>query len=156
MKGLDALLSEHPFFEGMKPDELKFLAGCASNAVYEAGEYLFHEGEPADRFFLVRRGHVSVQLHAPGRGAVSIMTAKDGEVVGFSWLLTPYRWEWDARALDLTRTVIFDGECLRQKCDEDPQLGYELMKRLTRVMMVRLEAASLQLADVYGERAAAP
>jgi len=71
-------------------------------------------------------------------------------VLGFSWLMPPYRWVFDAGAVELTRALLFDGACLREKCEADARLGYDLLKRVTGVMMQRLEAASVQLLDVYG------
>jgi len=154
MRGLEQLLAEHPFFEGMRGEDLALIAGCGKNARFGAGEYLFREGEPADHFFLLRSGMVSVEVHDPARGTITVLSAGEGEVLGFSWLMPPYHWVFDARALDLTRSVVFDGACLREKCEGDPRLGYDLLKRVTGVMMRRLEAASVQLLDVYGGAAA--
>lgn len=154
MKGLQSLLAEHPFFRGLAPDDLELVAGCATNARFEAGEYLFREGEEANRFYLIRHGRVSLEYHEPGHGAVTILTAKEGDVLGFSWLLPPYRWMSDGRALELTRAIAFDGACLRGKCEEDPRLGYDLMKRVTKVMVQRLKSARVQILDVYGKRPA--
>ncbi len=83
-----------------------------------------------------------------------IATLGEGAVVGWSWLFPPYRWSFDARALELTRTVAFDGACLRGKCEADTTLGYELMQRFAAVMLDRLQATRLQLLDVYGQPAA--
>jgi CRP-like cAMP-binding protein len=152
MKGLQSLLADHPFFRSMKLDDLDLVAGCASNVRFEAGEYLFREGEPANRFYLIRHGQVALEHYAPGHGTVTILTAKDGEVLGFSWLLPPYRWMSDGRAVELTRAIAFDGECLRGKCEEDPRLGYDLMKRVTEVMVERLKSARVQVLDVYGKK----
>lgn len=150
MTGLESLLVQHPFFRGMAPDDLQLIAGCGRNARFEPGAYLFRLGEQADHFYLLREGRVSVEVHAPDRGTIAVMSAKEDDVLGFSWLMPPYRWVYDARALQLTRAVVFDGACLRRKCDADPRLGYDLMKRVTAVMMRRLETATLQLLDVYG------
>jgi CRP/FNR family transcriptional regulator, cyclic AMP receptor protein len=150
MKGLEALLAEHPFFRGMAEADLMLIAGCAANARFEAGDYLFREGAAADQFYLLRDGRVAVEVHAPGRNPIAIMSAGAGEVLGFSWLMPPYRWVFDARALQMTRALVFDGACLRNKCDADPRLGYDLLKRVTQVMTERLEAATVQLLDVYG------
>jgi CRP/FNR family transcriptional regulator, cyclic AMP receptor protein len=150
MTGLQPLLAAHPFFSGMTEADLALIAGCAANARFESGTYLFREGDAADRFFLLREGRVAVEVHSPGRGAITVLTARDGEVLGFSWLMPPYRWLFDARAAQLTRAIVFDGACLRDKCEADPRLGYDLMKRVARVMVRRLETASVQLADVYG------
>ena len=148
---LSSLLADQPFFTGISQGDLELLAGCASNAVFKRGETLFEEGQPADTFYLIRYGRVAVEIYAPQAGAITIQTLGEGDVVGWSWLFPPYRWQHDARALDLTRTLAFDGACLRGKCDEDPKLGYELMKRFSRIMIDRLNAARLQILDVYGE-----
>lgn len=150
---LSNLLGDQPFFSGIDREDLELLASCAENAIYKAGETLFREGEPADTFFLIRYGRVAIDVYSPQGGAVTIQTLGEGDVVGWSWLFPPYRWQHDARALDLTRTLAFDGACLRGKCDRDPALGYELMKRFSRIMMDRLNAARLQLLDVYGQPA---
>lgn len=150
MNDLTQLLADQPFFRGIAPKDLELLAGCASNAVFKAGEMLFQEGQAADTFYLIRYGRVGIEVFAPASGPVTIQTLGEGEVVGWSWLFPPYRWQHDARALDLTRTLAFDGACLRGKCDEDPRLGYELMKRFSRLIADRLNSARLQILDVYG------
>jgi hypothetical protein len=94
---------------------------------------------------------VALEYHAP-QGTVTIMTAKGGDVLGFSWLLPPYRWMSDGRALELTRAIAFDGECLRGKCEEDPRLGYDLMQRVAKVMVQRLKSARVQILDIYGKK----
>jgi CRP-like cAMP-binding protein len=81
---------------------------------------------------------------------VTIQTVGPGELLGWSWLMPPYRWHFDARALEQTRALSFDGTCIRNKCETDHRLGYELMKRLAYVFTQRLEASRLQLLDVYG------
>jgi hypothetical protein len=93
---------------------------------------------------------VQLEIFAPGRGAVTIQTVDEGDVVGWSWLFPPFRWHFDARALDSVRAVAFDGACLRDKCDDDHSLGYELLRRFSPVMLARLQATRLQLLDVYG------
>jgi len=155
MKGLQSILAEHPFFRDMKPEDLDLVVGCASNVRFNAGEYLCREGQEANRFYLIRQGRVALEYHAP-QGTVTIMTAKGGDVLGFSWLLPPYRWMSDGRALELTRAIAFDGECLRRKCDEDPRLGYDLMRRVAKVMVQRLKSARVQILDVYGKNPVAP
>ena len=86
----------------------------------------------------------------PSRGAVTLQTLGEGEILGWSWLFPPYVCQFDARAREDVRATSFDGACLRTKCDADPALGYELMKRLARMVSSRLEAARRQLLDVYG------
>ncbi len=153
MEGLERILREHPFFAGLGDASADLVCGCAKNVRFEAGQYLFREGEPADQFYLVRHGRVALELSAPGRGAITIQTLGEGDVVGLSWLIPPYRWTNDARAIDLVRAIAIDGACLRQKCEDDHDLGYEMMKRVVPILVERLQATRLQLLDVYGVRA---
>ncbi len=153
MENLDVILKKHPFFHGMTEEHLRFIAGCAANEVYKSGEYLFREGESANKFYFIRQGHVSLELHAPERGVLTIQTLGEGDVLGWSWLIPPYKWHFDARATTLTRVLALDGKCLRKKCEEDYQLGYELMKRIAHIMEERLHATRLQLLDMYGVHA---
>ena len=149
MEGLERIVREHPFFAGMKEEYTNLLAGCAKNARFEAGQYLFHEGDTADQFYLLRSGRVALQISAPER-APTIQTVGESEIVGASWLVPPYRWGLDAKALELTRAISMDAACLRGKCEDDHDLGYELMKRFMPILIQRLQASRLQILDVYG------
>ena len=148
---LDELLAEVPLFAGLGAERLELLAGCASNVGFAAGEAISRAGEPADTFYVIRRGTVAIELYAPARGALTVETLEAGEVVGWSWLFPPYRWNFDARALSAVRATAFDGACLRGKCEHDPALGYELMKRFAQVFVERLQWTRLRLLDVYGD-----
>ena len=150
MRGIDELLREHPFFAGLDDDALTLLAGCAANRHTKVGGYLYREGEPADVFYVIRHGRVAIESHTPTGGSVVIETVEDGEVLGWSWLIPPYRWLFDARAVEPTSEVVFDGACLRGKCDADPELGYALMQRVAQVMYERLQATRIRLLDLYG------
>jgi CRP-like cAMP-binding protein len=150
IEGLERIVKEHPFFAGLQESLCKLVCGCAKNVRFEAGQFLFHEGEPANEFYLLRHGRVSLELHAPERGPVTFQTLGPGEVVGVSWLIPPYRWTYDAKALELVRAIAMDASCMRQKCEADHDLGYEMMKRFMPVLIQRLQATRLQILDVYG------
>jgi CRP/FNR family cyclic AMP-dependent transcriptional regulator len=153
MKTLDDLVAESPIFAGLDQEHLELIAGCGSNTTFGAGEYLFREGDQADTFYLVRHGRVLLETFVPGRGAVTIQTVEGRDVVGWSWLFPPYRWHFDARALDFVRAIAFDGTCLRRKYTDDRVFGFELLNRFSPVMLDRLQATRLQLLDVYGHAA---
>ena len=150
MRTMQDLLAEHPFFAGLDDSTVSMLVGCAANVHFRAGEYLFHEGDPADRFFVVRRGRVALDVHVPGQAARVVDTLDEGEVVGWSWLVPPYHWFFDARAVQEVSAVVVDASCLRSKCDQDPALGYALMQRVAGVMYQRLQSARVRLLDLYG------
>jgi CRP-like cAMP-binding protein len=154
MRTIEQFLPDHPFFAGLDAASLAIVAGCARNVSFAPGEYLFRTAHPADQFFVVRRGRVALEVHSPASGTMVVDTADAGDVVGWSWLVPPYSWLFDARAVEPTGAVAFDGLCLRGKCEEDPRLGYELMKLVSQVMFSRLVAARVRLLDLYGDAGA--
>lgn len=149
MQTLEAILAKHPFFEGLNSEYMSLITGCAYNVRYKSGEYLFREGEPANRFYIIRQGSVALETQGAQRGTIIIETLEAGEVLGWSWLFPPYRWHFSARAQQETRAIALDGVCLRTKGEEDHDLGYELAMRVARILVERLQATRLQLLDVY-------
>lgn len=150
METIAEILGKHPFFTGLPSETVLLLAGCAWNESFPPGERLFREGEDANTFYVIRAGRVALDMVLPGRGAMTIETVEANEVLGASWLFPPYKWHFDGRAVDHVRTTTFDGKCLRERCESDPPLGYELMKRLGLTLHHRLQAARLRLLDLYG------
>jgi CRP-like cAMP-binding protein len=150
MQTIADLLREVPAFAGMRDEHLELMAGCASLCVFAEDEYLTREGETADTFFVLRAGSAAIETHVPHRGTLLVETLHPRDLVGWSWLVEPYRTQFDVRATTATRTIAFDGACLRGKCDRDPVLGYDLLRRFAVVIVDRLQAARLQLTDVYG------
>ena len=153
MRTIPEYLPQHPFFAGLDQEAIAIVAGCAQNVHLRPGEYAFRTGESADTFYVVRHGLVAIEVHPPNGDTLVIDTVGDDDVLGWSWLVPPYRWMFDARAVDETSAVAFDGLCLRGKCDADPKLGYALLQRVSQVMYDRLHAARVRMMDLYGTRA---
>ncbi len=152
METLEPILRAHPFLEGLAPQHIQLIVGCASNVRFDAGQTIFHEGEEANQFYIVRHGKIALEIFAPNRGSLIVETLGEGDILGWSWLIPPYEWHLDAKAIELTRAIALDGKCLRKKCEEDHELGYELLKRFAHIIEARLEATRMQLLDMYGER----
>jgi CRP/FNR family cyclic AMP-dependent transcriptional regulator len=151
MRTIAELVAEAPLFADLRPDRLELIAGCGHNVHFADGETLFREDTPADSFYLLRHGSITLETYVPGRGSITIETLSAGDVVGWSWLFPPYRWYFDARALELVRAVEFDTTCLRDKLAADPALGYDIMTRFAGVLRERLRWTRLRLLDVYGD-----
>jgi CRP/FNR family transcriptional regulator, cyclic AMP receptor protein len=149
MESLARLLKESPFLRGIEERHLEFMTGCASNVRYATDEFLFKEGQEAAASYLLREGRVALEIAVPGRGAVQIQTVEAGGVLGWSWLYPPYRWQFDARAVEPVRAFALDGNCLRAKCEADHDLGYEVVKRFLYQVHARLERTRMQLLDIY-------
>jgi len=143
-------LSEHRFFHGMDEAFVTRLSKMAYERTFETGNLLVREGDPADEFLLLFSGKVAMEIVLPGRPRTTIQTLGPGEVVGWSWLIPPYCWRLDARALKPTRTLGLAASNLRSLLNEDPANGYRLLLRLMPVIAERLENTQLQLLDLHG------
>jgi CRP-like cAMP-binding protein len=152
IQSLENILGEHPFFAGLESYYITLLVSCASNVRFAAGQYILREGEEANEFYLIRQGRVSIEISPPQGKPIIVDTASEGEVLGWSWLLPPYTWKFSARAQTATRAIALDGKCLRTKCEQNHNLGYEVLKRFAQIMSRRLDATRIQLLDVYATR----
>jgi CRP/FNR family cyclic AMP-dependent transcriptional regulator len=152
MENLERIIAACPFFSGLDLAYLDLIVGCASNVRFDAGAYIFREGAPADTFYLIREGKVAVEIFPPQRKALVVATIGEGEILGWSWLLAPYVWKFHGHALQNIRAIALNGKCLRTKCEENHDLGYEILKRLVQIIEHRLDEARFQLVDVYAVR----
>jgi CRP/FNR family cyclic AMP-dependent transcriptional regulator len=152
-RDLGEILADHPLLTELGPDRAAVLAGCAKIVRFEAGARIIGADDPADQFWLLRHGSVDVELHAASHGTLVISTLVRDDLLGVSWIAPPYVSRFDATARDTVTAVEFDAACLRGKCDDDPVLGYALFSRFAALMGDRLQAARLQLLDMYGEPA---
>ncbi len=150
MRTIAQYLPQHPFFEGLDESVAALVAGCAHNVHFRPGEHLFREGDPADTFFVVRHGRVALEVRGAAGPSVVVDTVHDDDVIGWSWLVPPHRWMFDARATDQTSAIAFDAVCLREKATADPVVGYALLQRVVTVMAARVQSARVRLLDLYG------
>lgn len=151
VRDIAAELAAVPELAGLAPEHLDQIAGCGTLSGAQPGEYLFREDEHADVFHVIRHGKIALEVHAPHGLPLVVETLEDHALVGWSWLFEPYLWQFDARAVEPTRLLSFDGACLRGKCEANHELGYHLMKSFAAVMTERLQATRLRLLDVYGD-----
>ena len=145
---LEHEIASHPFLHGLKPRHQQLLAESALRAEFSAGKFIFHEGEPANRFYLVESGRISLESHLRDGPPVEVQAIGTGEALGWSWLFPPCHWNFDARALEPTTVIFFYGSRLRVQCELDHEFGYEMMKRMTQVVIQRLQHTRRQLLEV--------
>ena len=139
------ILAEHPFLKDLAPHHLKFMAACASELRFAAGEYILREGEAAGHLYLINQGRVALGTVIPNLGFTTIETLGDGEALGWSWFIPPYHWHFSALTIIPTWIIAMDGQRLREKCDADHDFGYELIKRLALILGQRLRMTRKQL-----------
>jgi CRP/FNR family cyclic AMP-dependent transcriptional regulator len=142
------VLADHQLLHGMPARDLEWLAQASSLARFPAGLRLFEPGCVAKHFWLIRCGQVALDLQLPGHGRVVIETLGRGEMVGLSWLARPYQWQYGAKVVQPTEAFEFDATAVRERCDTDCEFGYELTKRVTGVLIDRLNATRARLSDL--------
>jgi hypothetical protein len=147
---LEQRLAAHPFLQGMTPHHLEVLALCATPTEFDKGQVVFRAGEPANGFYLLETGSVSLKGKTPDGKTVVFDTVSAGEPMGWSWLFPPYLWEFDAEATEACDAICFSGILLRQHRDDDLTLSHELHRRACEVMVRRLQAAREKLISVNG------
>ena len=142
-------LSAHDFFKGLDSNFIKFLANHTVVRQIKKGDVLFHQGKHADKFYLLRSGQVSLQVPALMGPALEIQVVGEDQLVGWSWLIPPYQWNFLARAIEDSNLLEFDGATILSHCEEDPKFGYELYKRFATMMSERLNAARQKMMDQW-------
>ena len=143
------LLAAQPLLRGLPQAFLERSSTFTSQIEAFAGDIIFEEGAPADTLYILLDGKVALSTHAPGKGHLLVQTLGPGELLGLSWLFAPYRWQFRARAVEAVRALAVQGAALRAALDSDPALGYEVLKRVTPVVLQRLMQTRLRLLDLY-------
>ncbi|HTT72986.1 MAG TPA: cyclic nucleotide-binding domain-containing protein [Thermoplasmata archaeon] len=142
--------AQHPFLRELPAAFVERIARHARERTYAAGDLILREGDLADRFVLIFAGKVALEVVSPERPRLTIQTVGPGEILGWSWLVAPFRWRFDARAVKATRVLEIEAAPLVRALDDDPRDGYRFLRRLVPVMGERLEMARLQILDVHG------
>jgi len=130
----------HPFLAGMNRPQLASLTDCAMATNFKKKQTIFREGEMANRFYLIETGKVVLESSEGLGNPVIIDTISPGDLLGWSWMFPPYTWQFTARTTEPTTAIFFYGTILREFCEKDHSLGYELLKRMSAVMVKRLQA----------------
>jgi CRP/FNR family cyclic AMP-dependent transcriptional regulator len=151
METIAPVLAAHRFFRGLNSPFLELVKECASRETFKPGEFLCRDDEEATKFYVIHHGRVSVEIYRDRRGPVTIQSLGETDVLGWLWFEKPYHWNLDAKAKELTRVISLDVQCLRDKCDQDHDFGYELMRRYAHHLAVQFRVTKLQLADMYGK-----
>jgi CRP-like cAMP-binding protein len=144
MKIDTTLLAAQPFLKGLSKSHLEVLANNAMLVEFPAGRLIFEEGLEAHRFYIILEGAVALESSNATGGSDPVQTIKAGDVLGWSWLFPPYQWNFDARAIKPTKAIIFFAPTLRELCESDHHLGYELFKRVSQVVISRLQSTRVQ------------
>ena len=147
VESLEKAVAAHPFLLGVSEHHLRLLADAAMQTHFERNQIIFHEGEQANRFYLIQHGHVILESKLESGESVMIDTIGSGDLLGWSWLFPPYLWQFTARAVEPSAAIFFYGTVLREYCEQDHSLGFELLKRMSEVMTRRLQHARGKLLD---------
>jgi CRP-like cAMP-binding protein len=138
--------------KSLSDEHFDLLASIVDEASYPASEVLFREDQPADKFFIVEKGLVSLELATPGIEPMIILSLGPNELVGISWMFPPYKWKWTARTIKDSRLLVFDAVRVREQCEKDPQLKLWVLQMVADQAVRRLHSTRVQLLDLYESR----
>jgi len=147
---IKSLVETHPFLFGLSVEHVHFLASCATIRRFASQQEIFHEGGDADHLYLILSGEVALETVVPGTAVATIQNIGAGQALGWSWLYPPYRWHFTARTIEPTEVLSFEAGHLRNKAEEDRDFRDELLTRVSKLVLNRLENTRMQLIDVYG------
>jgi len=148
-----ARVALHPFLAGMSRTHLALLTDCATPVHFKSGQIVLREGEFANRFYLIESGRVVLESGEGFGHPVVIEAIGPGDLLGWSWMFPPYVWHFTARAVEPTEAIFFYGTILREYCETDHSLGYELFKRMSPIMLRRLQAAREKMLLLHARKA---
>ena len=148
-KTIEEVIPELAFFKDLDPEHLRLIFGCATKMNFKQGHFLLTQGNNADYFYIISSGRVHIEADAGDKGPVTIESLGSGDILGWSWLIPPYKWRFDALVLEPTSVIAFEGKRLRALCEENKQFGYEMLKRVTHVITHRLLATRMKLMEFY-------
>jgi CRP/FNR family cyclic AMP-dependent transcriptional regulator len=143
-----AVLHKHPFVEEFQPEHLERLAELAQEVHFDRDAVVFHEGDDTHDFYLIVKGRVALEIEAPDH-TFRVQTLTAGDELGWSSLLMGRGKHFQARALEPTDALAFDGTALFEACRQDKAFGFALMYRMLGVVSERLQATRLQVLDMY-------
>lgn len=136
MNRVEGILREQKFFDDLNNGYFKIVSSCATTVGFDEQEYILKAGMPANAFYLIQEGKVSIE-----HNDVNVRVLEPGDVLGWSWLFPPFTWHFDARAETLVRAIVFDGECIRERCESDHTFGYHIVTLFSQLAIERLERA---------------
>jgi CRP/FNR family cyclic AMP-dependent transcriptional regulator len=150
LETLEEMIVNHPFWAGLNLHHFDLLKKCATFQRFDVGQSIFQEGGNADHFYLIQKGRVTLDAFVPGRGAVTVQTVGGGDALGWSWLFPPHQWHFSAHSSDPTEAIVFGAKLLRDEAEQNHDFGYELTKRVSKMLLQRLQETRLLLVDFYG------
>ncbi|MDP2653745.1 MAG: cyclic nucleotide-binding domain-containing protein [Candidatus Omnitrophota bacterium] len=146
-----SFLENNPFFTGLKPEYLELISQYAHTDTFKPGECIVEEGGAADKFYVISSGKVNLEIQMPGSHPFAIQALERGDIIGWSWLIAPHQWRFTVRAVEKTELVVINGQVIQKACEDNHDLGYELFRQMTGILVKRLDAIRYQLLQMYNQ-----
>jgi len=148
-QSINEYLSNHEFFSGLHKNYVALLCEFVSVVEINKAQTLFQLGERADKFYIIKNGCITMQIPALMGPTLEVQTLCSGQVLGWSWLIPPFQWHFQAKAEEESTLLEFDGIGILLLCEQDPRFGYELLKRFAALMSQRLDVSRQKMMDEW-------
>ncbi|MFF1276826.1 cyclic nucleotide-binding domain-containing protein [Streptomyces marokkonensis] len=133
----------------LPPPQRARLMELAREVSFPEDTRIFEAGGTADRFWVIRSGAVSLDQQVNDLRRVTVAGLGAGDLLGWSWLFPPHRWDFGAVAFSPVRAYEFEAAAVLRLCEKDPQLGLTLVRNVAEVLAHRLETTRGKLMEQY-------
>ncbi|KUN41672.1 cyclic nucleotide-binding domain-containing protein [Streptomyces longwoodensis] len=133
----------------LPPPQRQHLMTLAREVSFPEDTRVFEAGGRADRFWVIRSGSVSLDQQVTTHQRVTVASLSAGDLLGWSWLFPPYRWDFGAEAFSPVRAYEFEAQPVLKLCEEDPALGLSLVRIVAEILAHRLEMTRGKLMEQY-------
>lgn len=140
----------------LSPEHRTQLLALAREVGIPAGVVIFEEDDAADRFWILCEGRVALDFQVPGRGSAVVETIGPGDLLGWSWLVEPFRWQLGARARTDVTAYEFDTSAVFGLIERDLAFGLALTMKVAATIGQRLRATRARLIDMYDPKSVEP
>jgi len=140
-------LKNSEVFHSLSETNLLEIAKFCQEEVYQDGQIVFIEGEPAHKILVVERGKLAIEKkiqlgrHSTPRNA-TIAYVNPNQVAGFSAVTLPRNHSGTITAIEPTRVCAIDGKMLLNHMDNHPEAGYQILSAINSLVRGRYQSAT--------------
>lgn len=134
------LLSEFGLFKGLPDSLLKDIAAISEEVSVKNGEFVFHEGEKADKLHFLINGSIALRVKLTSRPESITVSFVSSPYQSFGWsgIVAPNHYTSSAECDEDSTLLIIPAAPFMKLLEENPESGFKVMQRITEIIADRL------------------
>ncbi|MDH5680617.1 MAG: cyclic nucleotide-binding domain-containing protein [Spirochaetota bacterium] len=138
-------LKNFDFFNGMSDAQLKSISEIAVLKEYQKDDCLEKEGMESNNMYIIKSGKIAFETILYGEKVARLGVALEGDYFGETSIIPPHKCSTTRVALENSVVLVIDGIRLRERCESDSELGYIVMKDITKMLITQMRRTREQL-----------